>query len=226
MTDHLAWSIGLPPERAAQGFDGLVTLGREQIQRHFPASRGYELQCTKLGGPIDGICWQVTRGPFVAQLGIQRFARAHGATSTRSSVELRVIASAGSRDHNASDPEALERRVVTWALAGWGLGSVGLGALLLGASGVLSGWGQMLLLVPAVAAWRASMASLVRRANRSPRALPAAATSALPASPQVEHGLERWQDVLEEIRARRDELQSTRGLPPFRQAAPGEALSA
>lgn len=225
MTDHLAWSIGLSPERAAHGFDGLVALGREQMQRNFPASRGYELQCTTLSGPIEGICWRVTRGPFVAQLGVQRFVRAHGASGTRSAVELRVIASAGSRDHASRDPEALERRVVAWALAGWGLGSVGLGALLLGASGVLSGWGQMLLLVPAVAAWRASVAGLIRRANRSPKALPGATTAALP-SPQVEHGLERWQDVLEQVRARRDELQSTRGLPPFRQAAPGEALSA
>ncbi|MCA9650103.1 MAG: hypothetical protein H6712_18380 [Myxococcales bacterium] len=220
--DHLSWSLGLDGAAAARAFDELVELDRELIMHGFPPSRGYEAQVTRLHGPLEGVRWRVTRGPFAAELGLQRFVRAHAAKRP-GMVELRVVAWAGQRDVDAPDPDALERRVVAWAMAGWGLGSVALGGLLLGASGSLAAWAQVLLLVPAVAAWRACVTTLVRRAGRSPRALPGSPTRALPGAvelpPQVEDGLRRWRELLPLLRAQRDRLERAGGLAPFRELA-------
>lgn len=196
-----------------------MQLGRELVLQHFPPSRGYEATTVRHSGPLDGVGWRVTRGPFVAELGIQRFERAHTASDDRTMLELRLVASAGHRELDAPDPDALERRVVGWGMAGWGLGSVALGTLFLGASNILAGWTQVLLYVPAVLAWRASVSGLVRRAARPPRALEGRAAQALPA-PQVRAGLERWQELVVVLRDQRARLERCGGLTPFRLAAP------
>ncbi|MEX1365699.1 MAG: hypothetical protein AB1Z98_21405 [Nannocystaceae bacterium] len=225
-SDHVSWSIRLERVAATRAFEQLVQLGRELVLQHFPPSRGYEATTVRHSGPLDGVGWRVTRGPFVAELGIQRFERAHTASDDRSMLELRLVASAGHRELDAPDPDALERRVVGWGMAGWGLGSVALGALFLGASGILAGWMQVLLYVPAVLAWRASVSGLVRRAARPPRALEGRSARALPApqvQAQVEAGLERWQELLVVLRDQRARLERGGGLTPFRLAAPERA---
>lgn len=226
----MSWSIRVGrDEHGRRVFHELTELVPELLVHHFPPSCGYEAHGTRLGGPIEGVRWTVTRAAFRGELDVQRYDRAGADRGSPTAVVLRVVASAGMRETSAVDPEALERRVVTWAMVGWGLGSVALGTLLLGVGGLVPVWAQVLALVPAVAAWRASVACLVRRAG-APALAPAPAAAALRASPDaareppvVGDGVRRWRELLPTLAAQRELLQAAAGQAPFRN--PGQLES-
>jgi hypothetical protein len=211
--DQLSWSIRLGSSKRGddQGsriFEELVELLPELLTQCFPASCGYEAHGVRLDGPLDGVCWTVVRGPFRAELGLQRYGR----RASGSAVTLRLVATAGPCEADSTDAETLERRVMGRALAGWGLGGVALGVLLLSLHGLGSlSWAELLLLVPAVAVWRAS-AALVRRAlPPAPERLALVAAQA-----PVVDGLRRWRALLPALRAQHDLLQATMESAPFR----------
>lgn len=191
-------------------FDELVELVPELMAQRFPPSCGYEAHGVRLGGPLDGVRWTVTRGPFRAELGLQRYACATGPGARGTTV--RMVASAGLLEGGSTDVEQLERRVVAWATAGWGLGCVALGVLLLSLHGLGPVWAEALLLVPAVAAWRASVSAMIRCALPPPPerlALPAEA------APVVD-GLRRWRELLPTLQAQHELLQAATTQAPFR----------
>ncbi|MCH9684308.1 MAG: hypothetical protein K0V04_22935 [Deltaproteobacteria bacterium] len=222
---RLSWSLAVGRDAAGQrAFDEVVDLVGDLLHQHYPPSCGYEAHTTRLGGPLDGMLWRITRGPFSAELGVQRFVRAGSRRDERPTMEIRLVASAGQRDPTAMNTEGREGRVVGWAVAGCGLGTVSLAAVMLG-GGALPAWGQLALLIPAVAAWRATMVGLVRRGTSPPRALPGSSAPALP-SPRVVRGLERWELMVPPLRAQYDLLLSRRGLPPFRAEGHLETTSA
>ncbi len=224
VNDHISWSIRLSRDDAGdRQFAQLERLTHDLLAERFPEHSGYELEGTRLGGPMDGVRWTVTRGSFLARLDVQRFARARSGSDSRTH-DLRIIGNAGLGDSRASEPEHLERRVLGWAAASWGLGSIGLGALWLGSQGILSGWTQLLLLLPAAATWRAVVAVFVRRAEQT--ALPAASTRAL-SSPSLDDGLARWRELLPVLHAQRERLEDPSGLP-FRTSGhtPAQPLAA
>lgn len=218
--DQLSWSIRLGPtaredDRGTWIFDELVELMPELLAQSFPPSCGYEAQGVRLSGPLDGVRWTVMRGPFRAELGLQRYDSSAGPGARGTTV--RLVASAGvsdgsSTDGGAMDMEQLERRVVGWATAGWGLGSVALGVLLLSLHGMGPVWAEALLLVPAVVAWRASVSAMIRRALP-----PAPEPLALPAeSVPLTDGLRRWRALLPALRAQHELLQAATAQAPFR----------
>jgi hypothetical protein len=220
--DQVSWSIRLGPsehedDRAVRTFEELAELVPDLLAQCFPPSCGYEAHGVRLSGPLEGVRWTVSRGPFRAEVGLQRY---RGRTSpSESSITLRMVASATLYDvisTNAEQLEQLERRVVGWATAGWGLGSVALGILLMSLHGLGPVWAEALLLVPAVAAWRASVSTMIRHALPSgPDRL------ALPAdSVPVADGLRRWRELLPTLQAQYDLLQAAMGQAPFR--CPGQ----
>lgn len=106
---HLAWSTRLKDDgTATRAFDALAELCRELLVHHFPPSCGYEANDMSLSGPLEGVQWQITRGRFVADLGLQRFVRAHAQDDPRV-VELRLVASCPDRTPSASVDEGLAR---------------------------------------------------------------------------------------------------------------------
>lgn len=213
--DELSWSIRLGPaahgdDRGTRIFDELVELVPELLAQCFPPSCGYEAHGVRLSGPLDGVRWTITRGPFRAELGLQRYECSMGPGARGTTV--RLVAAAGLLEGDSTDVELLERRVVGWATAGWGLGSVALGVLLLSLHGLGPVWAEALLLVPAVAAWRASVSAMIRHALP-----PAPERLALPAeSMPVTDGLRRWRELLPTLRAQHDLLQAATAHAPFR----------
>jgi hypothetical protein len=213
--DQVSWSIRLGPseledDRAVRTFEELAELVPDLLTQCFPPSCGYEAQGVRLSGPLEGVRWTVSRGPFRAEVGLQRY---RGRTSpSASSTTLRMVASATLHDVISTDAEQLERRVVGWATAGWGLGSVALGILLMSLHGLGPVWAEALLLVPAVAAWRASVSAMIRHALPSgPDRL------ALPAdSVPIADGLRRWRELLPTLQAQNELLQAAMGQAPFR----------
>jgi len=222
-TDQASWSIRLGPgehgdDPAMRMFDELVEHVPELLACSFPPSCGYEAHGVRLGGPLDGVRWQVTRGPFRAEVGLQRY-RCSAGPGQRATT-LRLVASAGLGEGDSTDAKQLERRVVGWAITGWGLGSVALVVLLSSLHGLGPVWVEALLLIPAVAAWRASVGAMIRRALPSapePLALPA---ETMP----VADGLSRWRELLPTLQAQYELLQAATGQAPFR--SPGHALAA
>ena len=224
--DQVSWSIRLGPGEHGDGpavrvFDELVEQVPELLAQSFPPSCGYEAHGVRLGGPLDGVRWQVTRGPFHAELGLQRYRCSAG--PGRRTTTLRLVASAGLGESGSTDAEQLERHVVGWAITGWGLGSVALGVLLLNLHGLGPEWAEALLLIPAVTAWRASVSAMIRRALP-----PAPEQLALPAETiPVADDLRRWRELLPTLRAQHDLLQAATGQAPFRSPAHlGPALAA
>jgi hypothetical protein len=213
--DQVSWAIRLGAvehgdDQGARVFDELVEQVPELLAQSFPPSCGYEAHGVRLGGPVDGVRWEVTRGPFRAELGLQRYRCIAGPGPRATTV--RLVASAGLCEGDSTNTEQLERRVMGWAMAGWALGSVALGVLLLSFHGLGPVWAEALLLIPAVAAWRASVAVMLRRALP-----PAPERLALPAEgiPAVD-GLRRWRELLPTLRAQHDLLQAAMGQAPFR----------
>ncbi|MCA9704708.1 MAG: hypothetical protein KDK70_02525, partial [Myxococcales bacterium] len=136
MNDHWSGSVRLPAgEPGARMFEDQLEFVRDLLQRRFPASGGYETSGARLGGPIEGVRWSATRGSFLAEVSVQRFARARSGGAPRT-LELRFVASVGHGDACAVD-RRVARRVVAAAVAGWSLGGMGLGALWLGSQGLL-----------------------------------------------------------------------------------------
>ncbi len=207
-----------------RGFDDLVEVTRDLVHQHFPPCCGYEAYSTHLSGPVEGALWRITRGPFAVELGVQRFARAGEDRREHPTMEVRLVASAGPGEPGALPCESRERRVVGWAVAGWGLGAAVLGGLMLGGAGLVPGWGQALLLIPAIAGWRAAVVGLVRRAEPPPALSQAASPKAL-VSARVVGGLERWAQMVPALRAQRDLLQSRGAAPPFRSQGHLESTS-
>jgi hypothetical protein len=211
--DRVSWSIRLGPtehegDRGVRRFEALCERVPELLAQCFPPSCGYEVRGVRLSGPLHGVRYLVMRGPFRAELGLQRYRAGTGpGTSTTT---LRLVASAALGDPEPTEVERLERRVVGWAAAGWGLGSVALGVLMVSLHGLGPVWAEALLLIPAVAAWRASVSAMVRHALP-----PAPDWLALPAqSVAVAEGLRRWRELLPTLRAQRDLLQAASA--PFR----------
>lgn len=212
--DQVSWSIRLGPsehedDRALRTFEELAELVPELLAQCFPPSCGYETHGVRLSGPLEGVRWTAGRGPFRAEVGLQRYRASTGPGA--SSTTLRMVASA-MVDCSTTDPEPLERRVVGWTTAGWGLGSLALGALLMGLHGMGPVWAEALLLVPAVAAWRASVSAMIRQALPPTAERVAFPVESLP----IADGLRRWRELLPALRAQHDLLQAATGQAPFR----------
>lgn len=222
--DALSWSIRLGPavhggDRGTRIFDELVERVPELLAQCFPPSCGYEAHGVRLSGPLDGVRWTIMRGSFRAEVGLQRYDSSMGPRTRETTV--RLVASAGSCDGGSTNMEQLEQRVVGWATAGWGLGSVALGVLLLSLHGLGPVWAEALLLVPAVAAWRASVSAMIRRALP-----PAPERPALPAEPMpLADGLRRWRELLPTLRAQHDLLEAATAQAPFRSPGHLDAIS-
>ncbi len=220
----MSWTLTLSRDEAGgRAYDGMLEVVHDLIAEHFPPSCGYECYGTRLGGPLEGHEWTVRRGPFCAELSVHRFVRSYTARAEHPVFELRVVARAGHL-HARPNPESFERRVIGWGVAGWGIGSLGLAALLIGSSGLLPGWGLLLLLLllPALAAWRLGVGDLL--ASTEPAgALPAAELPAALPSPQITDGQRRWRELVPALWARHDRLRTGAHHLPFR--SPGLSLA-
>lgn len=195
----LTWSVRDPAGdevECGRVVGDLTRLCRQSCTDAFPADAGYSQTVTRQSGPLDGASVNISRRGFRAQVAIQRFHRPEG---EQNRIEVRVVAWA---DHV---PVALERRDRSpshWPIVTALAGTTGLGLALFQLVGLLSTWGQLLALLPALMAWR--MAIALRFANElraQAKALePAPENDAI----EIADDLRRWASVLDRIAGERD----------------------
>jgi hypothetical protein len=108
------------------------------------------------------------------------------------------------------------------SVAGCALGTITLGTLGLGVAGLVSTWGQALVLIPALVAWRTCTAiSLSNRVTPTP----ALTGGVRPGDPLLADATARWNRVVDVLAAHRQVLDQQGGTAPFRLPAPCGDLS-
>jgi hypothetical protein len=196
----LTWSVrdaaGDEPTRARVLID-LSQVVRELCVAQFPEDVGYSVTQRRLWGPLEGSTTEIRRGSFRAQVGVQRFSRHDSPDS-----EFRVVAAAR---HAAT--EALARapaqRDAVWLVVACAAGTTGLGIAGLVFAGLLSAWGQLMLMLPLLMIWRMTMALRIADDLRKGARRTALETTAR-LSPGACDDLARWQRVLEGVAVQRD----------------------
>lgn len=199
--------------------DELVEVCRDACATEFPSTDGYVTSVRHLSGALEGASITIARGGFWALISVQRYDR----TQEASAAEIRMVASC--RHAPTGEIATRERASSPWGLAGFALGTVGVGAAGLELSGLLSAWGQVLLLIPAFMAWRMCMALRIAGSLRQQARLrigedPAVARTRRRTRRQEE---KRWQRLCEVLTAQRDAVAERFTLRPFRSpgAQPG-----
>jgi hypothetical protein len=218
---QLTWSVreaGEDDAAASRVLTDLSQFARDACAAAFPEDAGYSMANVRLWGALEGATTKVRRGRFEGMISVQRFRRPPG-----EGVEFRVVAIGRHRDELAL-ARASDGSAAHWGVVGFVAGATGIGIAVMHLLGMLSTWGQLMALVPALMAWRMAMAmrfagELRREAQR--RALPAGEaedTAAL-----VRDDLARWRRVLDELAAQRDAVVERFGASGFRSpgALPG-----
>jgi hypothetical protein len=197
----LTWSVR--DAAADEGTRDRVLADLSQVVRdacvtQFPEEAGYNIVQRRLWGALEGSTTEVRRGSFLAQVGVQRFFR-HDGPETGS--EFRVVAAAR---HHVSDAlvRVTPRRDGVWLVVAGAAGTTGLGVAGLVFAGLLSTWGQ-LMLMPLLMIWRLTMALRIADDLRK-GAHRAALETTTRMSPGACDDLDRWQRVLESVAAQRD----------------------
>lgn len=197
-------------------YEELVTRCQECCAQHLPEQAGYEVCTTRLSGPIEGVNVHIVRGHFRALISVQRFGRAHAGEHSDASAELRIVATASHAEPVTAEDH--ERSFAQWSIAGCAMGSVGLGVVGLEYAGLLTAWGQALVVLPLLMAWRLVMVLRIHQDLRA-RALPPspveqARNEAVHAAEGRDRG--RWDRLLEQLGQHRDALNQRFAMRPFR----------
>lgn len=198
----LTWSVrdaaADEPTRARVLAD-LSQVVRDACATQFPEDAGYSVVQRRLWGALEGSTTEVRRGSFLAQVGVQRFSRSE---EPERGSEFRVVAAAR---HHVGDAlvRAPTQRDAVWVVVACAAGTTGLGIAGLVFAGLLSTWGQLMLMLPLLMIWRMTMAlriadDLKKGAHR------AALETTTRLSPGACDDLDRWKRVLESVAAQRD----------------------
>lgn len=178
----------------------LSRFARETCTAAFPESSGYSVVHQRLSGALEGGTTTIRRHRFHGMVSVQRFRRCHGAPSE--GIEFRVVAV------GRHAPEQALATVAAppsrhWAVVGFVAGASGIGIAVMHLLGMLSSWGQLMALLPALMAWRMAMA--MRLADQLRREARQRALAAAPVDTQAQQGdAMRWQRVLDGLAAQRD----------------------
>jgi hypothetical protein len=213
--------------------DELVQTCKETCAVEFSTTDSYVTSIRRLSGALEGASITITRAAssassyedFSALISVQRYVRDHGA----STAEIRVVASCR---HQTSELACVRADTTQtwsrWGVASCALGTMGAGIAGLGLFGLLATWGQVLLLLPALMAWRMCMAvriatSLRQQAQHRLHEDPAMTGERRRARCE-DH--ERWHRVAEVLLAQRDAMGERSTMRPFRNqgAQPGHAV--
>lgn len=222
--ETLSWSARHEQrgELADRIYDETVSLCRDCCATHLPQHAGYEINATRLSGPVEGISLHVTRGHFRALVSVQRFARPELGMESSSRPgergELRVVARAWHADLPDGEEGDRERSIAQWSIAGGAMGSLGAGVLGLEYAGLLSSWGPVLILLPLFMAWRIAMAMRFHQTL---------CCHALPESPvdrarrtavRTAEGrdFDRWHRLIDELVQQREAISQRFAMRPFR----------
>lgn len=223
----LTWSIrhdALHGREADRVLEDVAATCRTICRAHLPRASGYELTCTRLSGPLDGVTITVARANFRAMVSVQRFEASVDAHTKARPLRLRLVAAA--RHDVAELPgEARERALAKWGVSGCVAATLSGGAIALHVAGMLTAWGYALLLLPALFGTRVCMAMWVAD-NLRQRQLPAsrAEQAQVQARAAAEaRDLARWGRILRELEAQRDAVIERFSLRPFRGLSPARA---
>jgi hypothetical protein len=201
--------------------DELTQLCQRIAAAHLPSSSGYETSWTRLSGALEGASITIMRGSFRGVISVQRFARPFFASVGHPApMELRVVASACHEADEADGPPT--QAMARWGVAGCAVGTMGIGSLGLELAGVLSAWGQILLLIPAFMAWRICMVLRFASDLRREGVRQSAPEQALARERARIRGRDReqWNAAIEELATHRDSVAERFCLRPFR--SPGQ----
>ncbi|MBX7080875.1 MAG: hypothetical protein K1X88_16880 [Nannocystaceae bacterium] len=218
---QLTWSVreaGDDDAAASRVLTDLSQFARDACAGAFPEDAGYSMAHVRLWGALEGATTKVRRGRFEGMISVQRFRRPPG-----EGVEFRVVAVARHTDEVAL-ARVGDAAAAHWGVVGFVAGATGIGIAVLHLLGMLSTWGQLMALVPALMAWRMAMAmrfaSELRR-DAQQRALPEG--EALVDAARMRDDLVRWRRVLEDLAAQRDAVVERFGATGFRSpgALPG-----
>jgi hypothetical protein len=198
----LTWSVR--DAAADEGTRDRVLADLSQVVRdacttQFPEEAGYNVVQRRLWGALEGSTTEVRRGSFRAQVGVQRFSRTGDPDGGS---EFRVVAAA--RHHvDEALVHVRARRDGVWLVVAGAAGTTGLGVVGLVFAGLLSTWGQLMLMLPLLMIWRMTMALRIADDLRK-GAHRAALETTTRLSPGACDDLERWQRVLDSVAAQRD----------------------
>ena len=198
---------------------------RDACLEEFGEGCGYTTTQRKISGPIEGMTVSVNRGRFQAQVSVQRFTRPQPGSLRHAPTEIRVVTSAQHTPPEEDGPS--ERALARWGIAGCAVGTMGVGSAGLELAGLLSAWGEVMLLIPALMAWRMCIALRIVTDFRR-QAMFDAQREQLEARREAianahAKDLERWSEVERNIEAQRDAVAEQIRLRPFRSqgAIPG-----
>jgi hypothetical protein len=233
---RLSWCVrhDRPTALDAELVDELVQTCKETCAVEFSTTDGYVTSIRRLSGALEGASLAITRGrtssvssreDFSALISIQRYVRDHGA----STAEIRVVAWCRHQTTELACVRADTQQTWSrWGVASCALGTMGVGVAGLGVFGLFATWGQVLLLLPALMAWRMCMA--VRMAT----SLRQQATHRLHEDPSAirerqrlrSEDYDRWHRVAEVLLAQRDAMGERSTMRPFRTqgAQPGRMV--
>ncbi len=190
----------------------------ERCRRAFGPS--YNVCCSALSGPVEGVLVRIARGSFHAEVSLQR----HGQGALR---ELRMVGQAR-HDHALALRNTRVHRDTRWGVFTCAIGSSTLLFAMLELLGVAAAWNHAFLLVPVLALWRTGM--MVQLATRVRQQALLEERLQLPAAPMLNahvEDLQRWHQLCEML----DDIQHTitdrlQGSRPFRTSASEPPLSA
>jgi hypothetical protein len=217
---RLSWSVrhDRANELDQELLEELIGVCRDACAREFSSTDGYVTAVRRLSGALDGANITIARGrsgrggdEFSALISIQRYAR----TQEASTAEVRVVASCRhprADGAHAESTAALSR----WGMTGCALGTMGAGAAGLELSGVLATWGQVLLLLPALMAWRIYMALRISTSLRNQRRARLVKGNDPARDGARASDLHRWQRVTDLLLAQRETMGQRATMRPFR----------
>lgn len=222
--DRLSWSVRHDRIDALDDalLEDLVDACRDACASRFPATDGYVTSVRRLSGAMDGASINILRGRFRALVSVQRFLR----TEAGPEAEVRVVACCG---HEAPADLAIVRdgSGARWVIAGCAIGTMGVGAAGLELSGLLGAWGQMLLLIPALIAWKICAAlQLLGKPRHSPPLQEDPAVRRARARTYADDR-RRWHELAEVLATHREAVTERFRLRPFRSqgtALPGMGM--
>jgi hypothetical protein len=220
----LTWNIrhdALHGREADRVLEDVAATCRTICRAHLPRASGYELTCTRLSGPLDGVTITVARANFRAMVSVQRFTTSNDAQPEARPLRLRLVASARHRVAEVLG-ESRERQLAKWGVSGCVAATLSAGAIALHVAGVLATWGYALLLLPALVGTRVCVAMWIAD-NLRQRELPASRAEQAQAQARVAaeaRDLVRWQRILRELEAQRDAVIERFSLRPFRGLSP------
>ncbi len=182
----------------------------EACVRHFDEDVGYRIVNRRLWGALEGSTTEIQRGSFRAEVSVQRFVRRQGLDAGG---EFRVVATASHRSVALAHRE--EPRAALWLTMAGAAGTTGVGVVGLQLAGLLSTWGQIMLMLPLLILWRMTMAlRIADDLRRDARQLALATTERI--TPGMTDDLARWRRTLETVAAQREAVAEAFSGPGFR----------